>query len=421
MQGNTIASNRKSILFLLFTGYLLANVDRFLINYAILPISKDLQLSASSTGIILSAFFAGYAIMQMPGGWLADKFGGRFVVILSLTAWSLFTGLTAAAWSFVALIVIRFLFGIGEGAIIPASAKLITQSYPQEKRSRAMSVLLTSAATAGIVTPILATSLMVTTGWRMLFVYVAIVGVIIAILDWFYLKPKLIVQNQSEVQAIATKPPIQKGSFKTLFKSPMMWSIMVTSFAVFAINWGTSSWIPTYLVQERGLDLVSLGMLQLIPAVTSIIFLLVGGYIVDKMKNGNEKWLGVACAIGLTIVVYLMFAAKTTTGFVVYQSIMPLFTTTIIILVNTIPMKRLPVEVGGSAVGMANFGGQLAGFVAPMAIGFTVDALDGSYSGAIWMLVGFGVACFVALLTLSFKNEANQTNSTITDDPVVNV
>ena len=76
--------NPKMILLLLFAGNLFSALDRFVINYGIVYISDDLQLSASSTGMVLSVFFLGYAIMQVPGGWMADRYGARVVVFLCI-------------------------------------------------------------------------------------------------------------------------------------------------------------------------------------------------------------------------------------------------------------------------------------------------------------------------------------------------
>ena len=124
------ARKRNWILALLFLGWALGNLDRYIMNYAVLSITEDLNLSASSTGILLSSFFAGYALMQLPGGWLADRFGARKVLITSVILWSIFTGLTGAAWSLTSMIMIRFLFGIGEGGFQPASSKIISQVFP---------------------------------------------------------------------------------------------------------------------------------------------------------------------------------------------------------------------------------------------------------------------------------------------------
>src|SRR3954463_13787491 len=145
MRGITVlmsARKRNWFLALLFLGWALGNLDRYIMNYAVLSITEDLNLSASSTGILLSSFFAGYALMQLPGGWLADRFGARKVLITSVILWSIFTGLTGAAWSLTSMIIIRFLFGVGEGGFQPASSKIISQAFPQENRARAMSIML---------------------------------------------------------------------------------------------------------------------------------------------------------------------------------------------------------------------------------------------------------------------------------------
>ncbi|RKJ36972.1 MFS transporter, partial [Butyricicoccus sp. 1XD8-22] len=145
------------IVILLFLGWSIGNFDRFFMNYAILGISKDLQLSTSQTGIVLSSFFAGYALMQIPGGWLADRFGFRKVIITALLAWSIFTIFSGMAWSFASLILIRFLFGLGEGSFFPSASKGIASWFPQNERSRAMSFMLTSGTIMGVITPIIGT------------------------------------------------------------------------------------------------------------------------------------------------------------------------------------------------------------------------------------------------------------------------
>ena len=89
---------RHMILGLLFLGWCLSYLDRMAMNVGIVEIAKDFNLSPSVMGIVLSSFFAGYAIMQLPGGWLADKFGSRKVITISILLWSLFTILTGMAY-----------------------------------------------------------------------------------------------------------------------------------------------------------------------------------------------------------------------------------------------------------------------------------------------------------------------------------
>ncbi|MCF7621933.1 MULTISPECIES: MFS transporter [Bacillaceae] len=378
--------NPKMILLLLFAGNLFSALDRFVINYGIVHISDDLQLSASSTGLILSIFFLGYAIMQIPGGWMADRFGARIVLIVSVFSFTIFTSLTGLAWSFVSLLVIRFMFGLGEGSFFPAGAKMIAVSIAEEKRSRAMSLFLSALTVAGVISPILAATLLVSIGWRMMFGIIGIFGFTIGLLYLFFLKPRVGSQGPREVDSL-TEVPV-KGSFIKLFKTPLALSLMVASFAYGFISWGVMSWMPTYLVQERGLNLISMGLLQMIPAIASVAFYIIAGYVLDKVKVGREKWIGVFSGLGLALFVYLMFHAETVTGVIIYQSIIPIFSAALSTIIFSLPLKYLPEAIGGSAVGVVNLGMQVAGFIAPLTIGFVIDAFDGSFNGAVWV-IGF--------------------------------
>lgn len=388
--------SRNVILALLFLGWSLGNLDRYIMNYAVVSITGDLQLDASSTGIILSAFFLGYAIMQIPGGWLADKFGAKRVLLMAVIMWSIFTGLTAIAWSLTAMIVIRFLFGIGEGGFQPSSSKIIATIFPKEERGRAMSIMLTSGGIVSLIVPLLAAYLLGTIGWRMMFIIIGAIGAIIAFLYWKYIQ-----LPQDEAATAGTENTTNKVNFKELLKTPLMWNLIIAYFCIYAVNWGLVSWIPTYLQKNRGLDLMSIGWAQTIPAITTIIGVYGSGYIIDKLPKGMEKVLGsISCAV-IGLLLYLMFTAKTVTLFIGYQTVVSIFIAFVITLLPVIVLKKLPSSITGSAMGIANTGGQLAGFVTPMAIGFMVDAFNGSFDAAFWMLIGFALICIVSLVTLN--------------------
>ncbi|WP_291757260.1 MFS transporter [Lysinibacillus sp. UBA5990] len=394
--------SRNVILALLFLGWSLGNLDRYIMNYAVVSITGDLQLDASSTGIILSAFFLGYAIMQIPGGWLADKFGAKQILLMAVIMWSIFTGLTAIAWSLTAMIVIRFLFGIGEGGFQPSSSKIIATIFPKEERGRAMSIMLTSGGIVSLIVPLLAAYLLGTIGWRMMFIIIGAIGAIIAYLYWKYIQ----LPKAETADAAETGSPAVKVSFKELLKTPLMWNLIIAYFCIYAVNWGLVSWIPTYLQKNRGLDLMSIGWAQTIPAITTIIGVYGSGYIIDKLPKGMEKVLGsISCAV-IGLLLYLMFTAKTVTLFIGYQTVVSIFIAFVITLLPVIVLKKLPSSITGSAMGIANTGGQLAGFVTPMAIGFMVDAFNGSFDAAFWMLIGFALICIVSLVTLNDQKGA---------------
>ncbi|MGE7840967.1 MFS transporter [Lysinibacillus sp. NPDC093712] len=391
--------SRNIILALLFLGWSLGNLDRYIMNYAVVAITGDLSLDASSTGIILSAFFLGYAIMQIPGGWLADKFGAKRILLIAVIMWSIFTGLTAIAWSLAAMIVIRFLFGIGEGGFQPASSKIIATVFPKEERGRAMSIMLTSGGIVSLIVPLLSAYLLGTIGWRMMFIIIGLIGAFIAFLYWKYIK---LPQEQTiSTGSVDDGKVTTKVSFKELFKTPLMWNLIIAYFCIYAVNWGLVSWIPTYLQKNRGLDLMSIGWAQTIPAITTIIGVYGSGFIIDKLPRGMDKILGsISCAV-IGILLYLMFTAESVALFIGYQTVVSIFIAFVITLLPAIVLKKLPSSITGSAMGVANTGGQLAGFVTPMAIGFMVDAFDGSFDAAFWMLIAFAGICIISLLTLN--------------------
>lgn len=388
---------RNMILALLFLGWALGNLDRYIMNYAVISIAEDLHLSSSSTGLLLSSFFAGYALMQLPGGWLTDRFGAKRVLIASVILWSIFTGLTGAAWSLASMVAIRFLFGIGEGGFQPSCSKIISETFPKEKRAGAMSIMLSSAGIIALIVPILSVSLLTTIGWRVTFFIMGIIGFVIAALYWFYIKLPSDNKITYSEQATAT----QKGSFKMLFKTPLMLNLFIAYFTLYAVNWGLVTWIPTYLVDVRNLNLVSLGWLQTIPGVAQLVGMLLSGYIIDRLAKGRERMAGAIACVVMSILVYFMFTAVSVNTFIVYQTIIMLIVSFVAILLPAIVLKNLPTSVAGSGMGLVNTGGQLAGFVTPLAIGLIVD-IFGSFNAAFWMLIVFAFICAVSLLTINY-------------------
>ncbi|MFS0576463.1 MFS transporter [Sporosarcina sp. 179-K 3D1 HS] len=393
------AKQRNLILFLLFIGWAIGNFDRYFINYAVLSITEDLQLSPTSTGMILSSFFAGYALMQIPGGWLADRFGSRRVLMVSVLMWSIFTAMTGAVWSLASMIAIRFLFGIGEGGFQPSSSKLISQTFPNDKRAWAMSIMLSSGGIVSLIVPLLSAYMLTTIGWRVSFLILGAIGVVITVLYFIFIKLPAHLQDEERI-SVGEKP---QGIFKQLMKTPLMLNLFIAYYSIYAINWGLATWLPTYLVNVRGLDLISLGWAQTVPGLAMIVGIYLAGYIIDRLPLGKEKVVGAIACVVVSILLYLMFHAPSVTIFVAYQTIVILFISFVILLLPAIILKRLPSSVVGTSMGIANTGGQLAGFITPLAIGFIVQTFNGSYNAAFWMLIIFAVICMISLLTLNYR------------------
>lgn len=407
---NYINGKGKKVLFvgLLFLGWFIGNIDRLSMNYAIISITKDFSLSPSESGLVLSAFFAGYALMQIPGGFLADKFGSKKVLLTILAIWSIFTGLTGIGWSLLAMLVIRFIFGLAEGGFFPSGAKLIAESFPTKERGRVLSIMLSSGAIAGIFVPIISTSMMNSIGWRAMFYIIGVIGLFVAVLYALFLKPpqKVTTEGDSEQNGTAqSSERKQTGSLKELIKQPLIWLVFIAYFGAYTINWGTAAWLPTYLVTVRKLDLTTLGWVSMLPYVAALVGMFASGFAFDKLAKGLDKKLAVAAMVLVSGLLVLMFTTASLTAYIIYSIFLMIGMSFVGIVLPGIPLKYLPEAVVGKASGFINTGGQLAGFLTPLIIGLIVDASGGSFTGAFLYMVALGIVCALSIVFIRYDKK----------------
>src|SRR3954470_15380281 len=217
-----LSSRKTSIVafVLLYVAYCISYIDRAAISLALAQIGKDFNLQASDLGIVISAFFLGYAVMQVPGGWLADRIGSKYVVIGTIAMWSVFTVTTSFAWSLFSLIAIRFAFGIAEGGFPPAAIKAVSESFAKDDRPK-MSALLTSSNYAGsMIAPLIMAPLIIWLGWRHSFEVIGIAGIAFA-LFYFVLVPHRAPVRDSGAAA-TTAAGKSAAPMRELMKNPVL-------------------------------------------------------------------------------------------------------------------------------------------------------------------------------------------------------
>lgn len=388
------------VLVLLYLGWCVSYIDRAAITFAATHIASEFHLKPSDLGILLSSFFLGYSLLQLPGGWLADRFGSRPVIVISILLWSIFTGITGMAWSITSLIVIRFVFGIGEGAFPAASVKGVAETFDREQRPKMSSLLMSSNYIGSMLAPLIIAPMILTFGWRNVFHYIGIAGLVFALVYWFCVRPVKIA-NSGENRAI------NKKAFGELMKMSLMWQIVAVWFGLSVINKGLDSWMPTYLMTVRGLNLKSVGMLLPLPYIMAGISTAIGGWVMMRFFDGRERVLLVVSSVLTAIFVYCMYTAQSVGGVIAYQCLAYFFKSFVLATCIALPTKMLSANLIGSGVGMVNLGGQVAGFISPLVIGFLVSAFS-NYDYAFAFLIGAALFSVVVSLFIRTSKGAVQ-------------
>jgi sugar phosphate permease len=383
---------------LLYIAYCISYVDRAAISLALAQIGKDFNLQAADLGIVISAFFLGYAAMQVPGGWLSDRFGSKYVVIVTIVMWSLFTAFTSLAWSLTSLIAIRFIFGIAEGGFPPASIRAVAEVFKKDSRPKMSALLLSSNYAGSMVAPLIMAPLILWLGWRHAFNAIGIAGIVFAV-AYFVFVPYLGRPGTSDTSPSGTKAET-RAPMRELMKNPLLWQLMVVWFGLSCVNKGLDSWMPLYLLQQRGLDLKTVGVVAPIPFVMATIATAIGGWVMTTFFAEREKYLLIGASALTGIFLYAMYKAETIAMLITYQSVVYFFKSFVLASVIALPTKLLHDDQIGSGIGMVNLGGQSAGFVAPVAIGFIVTG-TGSFDAAFGFLVAMTALSVVVAATIS--------------------
>jgi MFS family permease len=247
-------------------------IDRVSISFALPFIKHDLHLTTVQTGWALSVFGWGYALFEIPGGYLGDWMGPRKVLMRIVLWWSFFTAATGWAASAVMLLTTRFLFGVGEAGCFPNITKTFTTWLPENERVRAQGITWLSARWGGAFTPPLVALVMLAVGWRHAFEIFGCIGVVWAILFFLWYRddplrnPRLnaaerdLVRPSAQLAARHVHVPWMK-----LLGSRQVWMLC---WQYFCLSYGWYfyiTWLPTYLREGRHVALLSSAWLGILP------------------------------------------------------------------------------------------------------------------------------------------------------------
>eukprot|EP00171_Calliarthron_tuberculosum_P017554 IDg17554t1 len=288
---------RIRVVFLCFVSMILCNCDRINVSVAILPMADHYGWSQTTVGIVQSAFFWGYVLTQVPGGYVADRFGGKQVLAVGVVSWSLMTCLTpiAASSGLGVLLLARALLGIGEGVAMPAMNNMISKWVPKEERSRSLSLVYSGMYLGSVIGLWLCPGLIAQFGWPSVFYFFGALGFV-----WWVawqtgvsatpdqsqtISPRELryLRSVRNAQDASSDAPPADIPWRRLLGSRATWAIIV---AHFCVTWGyfvLLTWLPTYFNKELGFNLAASSFLSIVPWLAMFLSANVGGAIADAL------------------------------------------------------------------------------------------------------------------------------------------
>ncbi len=388
-------------------------LDRVCFSTTAGAMSDELGLSLGQIGLAGSCFVLGYVIFEIPGGWLADRFGARLMLTRIVVWWSVFTALTGVVWNLPSLVAIRFLFGCGEAGAFPGASSAIAHWFPRHELARAQSIVMFGSRIGFAMTSWIVISLMSIHGWRSVYWIFAVVGIVWAVgwSTWYRDTPE---QHSSVGDRERSLISVGHAAGRQRVRIP--WLSMLKERNIWALcgmysgyTWGLYfyiQWLPTYLGRARGLELPEVGPMAAAVLLCGAVANLAGGWLSDRLALtvglraarrrpafvgliGAGAFLGLAATIEndahAMVCLALSFACAELTLAVTWATCL---------------------DIGGDSAGVVsgtmNSFGQLSGVLAPWLIGVMVER-TGSWE--LPLLVSAAYYGISALLWLAIEPE----------------
>ena len=259
-------------------------LDRINISVAGSSIMHDLSLSPAEWGWVQSAFILSYGLMQIPMGALGDRYGHRKILAAIVLWWSAFTAFTGLAGGLASLLVIRFMFGIGEAGSSPCSTGVISRWFEKHEVGKAQGYVWAASRMGGALTPFVVIPVMAWVGWRAAFYLLGALGVVWAVVWYWYYRDGANGANES-YESYGSHESHEPHVFRGLLGSGQFWLLCGMYFFYAFGSWFFFSWFPTFMELGRGFDKTELTYAVAVPFVMSMIGNISGGYLTDKLSN----------------------------------------------------------------------------------------------------------------------------------------
>lgn len=383
-------------LILIFLGYTCVYLDKNIISLSVIPIAQDLGINAGQKGLILSAFFLGYTLFQIPFGFLGNRLGSRKIMTFAILLIGVLMICLGFGFSLIYLLMIRFAAGSFAHAGYPSAVSaFVTKEVEPAKRGSVQSSMIASSGFAGIVGPLLVAPLLTLVGWKTTyFVY----GVIVLGIGFLMIRgiPKtagepIVSANQSNI------------SFFEVIKDRNVWIMVLAAFFINAAVYGMTGWIASYLVDEFNLTMNRMAMMSaLIGFVMMISAMFAGSMIGRHFKDREKQVILVASALG-GLVAFLLSKSHSLVLSMLFLALAVAAASIGFATLMSLPVKLFAEREVSTKYSIINAVGVSGGFFAPMIIGWLVNT-SGSYGGAFSFIALVFVLAGIVSLAIQTKD-----------------
>lgn len=416
---------RYLILLIIFIVTTINYADRATLSIAGTEVAKELQLSAISMGYIFSAFGWAYLLMQIPGGWLLDRYGSKKVYTYSLFFWSLFTfmqgfvDMVPLAYAGISMFIMRFMLGFSEAPSFPANARIVAAWFPTKERGTA-SAIFNSAQyfSLALFSPLLGW-LTFAWGWEHVFTVMGGIGFVLTFLwvkfihnptdhprmskeelDYITKGGAVVDMDHKKPGAVVEGPKLHY--IKQLLTNRMMLGVFFGQYFINTITWFFLTWFPIYLVQDKGMSILKVGMVASIPALCGFAGGVLGGVFSDSLiKRGYSLTVArkIPIVLGMLLASTIILCNYTdSTALVITLMAFAFFGKGFGALGWPVIADTAPKEMVGLCGAVFNVFGNVASIVTPLVIGYLVSELH-SFNAA---LIFVGCSALMAMVCYLF-------------------
>lgn len=389
----------------MFLGYTMIYIDKLSISISLVPMSRDLGITPSQKGMIMSAFFLGYALMQVPIGFLNTKIGSKKILTLSVLALGIFAALFSFGTSVIYFVLIRFLSGaLAHSGYAQSVSKEVQASVPVSQRTFANGILISSSGIASILGPIFVSPAVQNLGYKQTYVILTVIALIVCLI-----LVAVIPNHQTTVADRRDKKVADKVSLGKILSNQTVWILLICDLFINSVMYGVINWTPSFLTSEEvGFTLTQQGKMTSIAGLCFLIGSLGGSFIVGKYFADKERDIITVFGILGSIALFIAYqiphgGAMNMVPITLCFALGDLCYAIAFVTLLSLPLKRFkPAEFAPSYACMAT-GGILGGFIAPYSIGFIVEK-TGGYASVFtsFLIVGLLFAIAIRFLPKTY-------------------